>query len=355
MKILLFANTSWNLYNFRRGLISQLIENKHTVYALCNDDRYSQLLKKDNVNIIDFKVSQKGKNLFREFITIFHLFLIIKKLKPKYILSFTIKPNLYSLIISIFFNVKIINNITGLGNTFINKNFLTYLVIMLYKILLKRSHYILFQNNDDQIYFEKKYLIVNKKYDVIPGSGINIKKFNQIKKTFSDKNKLKFIFCGRTIKEKGIYEYCKASQMICKKNDYIEFYVLGFNNYEHLQEYKHIKFLNSNNYNKQMFINFDCVILPSYREGLPRVLLEFGLMGVPSITTNVPGCRSIVKDNHNGFLCEPKSTKSLYDSICNFINLSLTSRIKMSYNANQYVINNFDENIVISKYLSIIN
>lgn len=354
MKILLFSNSSWNLYNFRLGLIKKLIIENHDVYFLGSKCVDSDNLKKENIKMVQFDISQKGKNLFQELLTIYKLFISVKKLRPDYILSYTVKPNIYSLILTYFFKVKIINNITGLGNTFINTNLITYLVFFLYKILLKRSNFVFFQNHDDFDFFTKKKLI-NKSYSsVIPGSGVNIESFKFSKKNFNDSNNLNFIFCGRTIKEKGIIEFCECSLLINKNYPEISFFVLGFNNYDHLKKYKNIIFLDSNRFDKKKYIDFDCVILPSYREGLPKSLLEFGIQGVPSITTNVPGCNAIIKNGFNGFLCKSKSIDSLYFSIVEFINLPLTSRIKMSYNSRNFVIRNFNENLVIEKYLKIL-
>ncbi|MBS56467.1 MAG: hypothetical protein CMP16_01175, partial [Rickettsiales bacterium] len=326
------------------------------VYFLGTKDKYSELLIKEGFKFINFNLSQKGKNIFYELLTLFRLLIIFFKLRPDYIFSFTIKPNLYSLFFAYFLNLKIVVNITGLGNTFINKNFINYFIIQSYKILLKKSHYVFFQNKDDLNLFKKKKLIKNNSFDVLPGSGIDTKLFNSFHSKNINIKKTNFIFCGRTIREKGIYEYCEASKIISLEKKDVEFNILGFNDYNHLKnKYNHINFLDSNNFNFDSLENFDCLILPSYREGLPRSVLEFSIRGIPSIVTDVPGCRSIIKNQFNGLICQPNSIKSLVDCIKIFLDLPLTTRSKMSYNARKYVIENYDENIVIDKYLNLIN
>lgn len=356
MKIIFFSNSSWNVYNFRLNLIKEVKKQNNEVYLLGNKDKFSEALTREGIKFISFNLSQKGKNVFNELLTIFRLFLILFKLRPDFIFSFTIKPNLYSLITAFFLNSKIIVNITGLGNTFINKGLINFLIIQSYKILLKKSFHIFFQNNDDLDLFKKKKLLKTKNFDVLPGSGINTKNFNNSHKKNINIGSVKFIFCGRTIKEKGIFEFCEASKIIKNENENTKFFILGFNKYDHLKsKYNHIHFLDSNTFKDKSLDDFDCLILPSYREGLPRSVLEFSLRGIPSIVSDVPGCRSIIINKFNGLLCEARSTESLVKSIKYFLELPLNLRLKMSYNAKKFVINNFDESIVIKKYLKLLN
>ena len=355
MKILLFANSNWNLYNFRINLIKKINNRKNKIYFLGQNDKFTKKLLNLNINHLNLRLSPKGKNPIREIITLINLFYIIKKNNPDYILSFTIKPNLYSLLISFFIKTKVIVNITGLGNIFINKNFFTNLIIFFYKILLKNSYYIFFQNEDDLKYFKKLKLLNKSRYGILPGSGINLNLFQNNKKE-SFNNNLKFIYVGRTIKQKGVYEYCEASKILIKKFKNISFSMIGFGEFGHLKKkYPHINYIYSNNIDKLEFLNFDCLVLPSYREGMPRVVLEFSLLGIPSIVTNVPGCRHIIKDKFNGFLCDPYSIDSLIDAIEEYINLPLNKKIKMSHNAKKHVEENFNEKIVIKEYLNTLN
>ena len=187
-------------------------------------------------------------------ITIIKLYFIIKKLSPVYILAFTIKPNLYSLIVSYFLNIKVINNITGLGNTFINKNLLTSVIKILYKILIRKSHFIYFQNKYDCLEFKKLKLLNKKNFSIIPGSGINLNFFNKIKKN-NFNNKINFIYVGRTIKEKGIFEFCEASKIINNKYKNIYFSIIGFNKYDNIKNiYKNINYIYEDNLEKKYLL-----------------------------------------------------------------------------------------------------
>ena len=154
MKILLFANSSWNLYNFRIGLIESLTKKNHEIYFFGKNDNYTKKLLNKNINYVSLPLSKKGNNPLKEIVSFVFFFFKIRKIKPDIILSFTIKPNLYSLLISHFFKTKVIFNITGLGNTFINKNYLTYIIIFFYKLLINISFYIFFQNKYDLNYIK---------------------------------------------------------------------------------------------------------------------------------------------------------------------------------------------------------
>ena len=253
MKILIFANSSWNLYNFRIGLIRKLVLKKYEVSFISSNDKYSKLLTKENINFVKLDISPKGKNIFKELITIIKLYFIIRKLNPVYILAFTIKPNLYSLLISYFLNIKVINNITGLGNTFINKNLLTLLIKILYKILIRKSHFIFFQNKDDCFEFKKLKVLNKKNFSIIPGSGINLNYFNKIKKSDFNKN-INFVYVGRTIKEKGIFEFCEATKIINKKYKNVSFSIIGFNKYNDIINiYKNIIYIYEDNLEKNIY------------------------------------------------------------------------------------------------------
>ena len=330
-KIIISANSCWNLVNFRIGLIKNLIKNNYKIYIVAPSDYTTYELKKIGCVFYNIKINRKKKNIFDAMKNIFFYFRVIKKINPSVFLPFTIKPNIYGSIVCSYLKVNYINNITGLGTTFLGNKIIIKIVSLLYFIALRNSNMVFFQNKDDKKLFYKKKIYIKKNFSkVIPGSGIEIKKLRNYK---INNKKIFFLFIGRLIKHKGIYELISAIKKIKSLNFDVVFYVLGNNDQKNSYPVsdKQLKFWIKNKYIKYLgfkknikpFLNkADCVILPSYREGMSRALLEAALNYKPLIATNVPGCKDLVKNNFNGFLCRPKDANSLANAIKNFILLS---------------------------------
>ena len=171
---------------------------------------------------------------------------------------------------------------------------------------------------------------------------------------------------SRLIKDKGIYEYIEASQIINEKYNNIEFKLIGNIDYNNPSSIKKNELDNLIKDSKIIYKNFqdniyeeinksDCIILPSYREGLPRTLLEAGILKKPAITSNVPGCRDVIDHNYNGLICEPKNALDLANKIENFINMKESNLKQMGMNAFKNVLNKFDEKIILNHYIDVIN
>ena len=333
MNILLITNSYRSLINFRKSLINEL-SIKNTVTVICPYENHVNIAHlKINANLINIKFRRKGTNIFFEFLFFIKLFLLIYKVKPNVILNFTIKPNIYGSIISRILNIKCINTITGLGNTFINKNFLTRVVNLLYKLSIKKSFHNFFHNKDDIKIFKESKLITNN-YSLINGSGVDL--FDTKEFEYPYVKNLNFLFIGRIMKEKGIVEFCKAANDILLEYENCYFFAAGdFENKEiisKIQYYKDNNIVNFLGYinNISKFIKeSSAVILPSYREGLPHSLLIASAHARPIIATAVPGCNVVVKNNFNGFLCESKNYKSLRSSIIKFIKLDYEMKKKI--------------------------
>lgn len=340
--IFIISNTSWNLYNFRKELILELSKH-YDIYLVCSKDLFSKKLLNYNIRIIDIDFKKSKFNLLKDIINIIFLIRKINILKPKYILTFTIKPNFYLSMLSSLMNIKIITNISGLGSLFLSKKFYFKILYKFYiHIITSRSYHIFFQNDYDRIYFNKSKKYMNN-YSLIPGSGIDLKKY-EYKKIPIDNTY--FLFVGRLIKDKGVLELINAIKLI--KYEYnrqdINFLIVGDYDYknpssipkkiieESIQEnlFTHINFKSDI---KKILINSNCVILPSYREGMSRVLIEALAIGRPIITSNVPGCLEMVKESWNGYLVEPKNEISLAEKIIKFHDLSYSSKLNFSNNS----------------------
>jgi len=363
MKIIAISlNTTWNIYNFRLGLIKALQKEGYKLVAIAPKDEYVKNLEDEGVECFDIKMNNKGTNPIEDLKLIFDYIKVYKKAKPDVILSYTIKPNIYGSIAAKVLKIPVISNISGLGTVFLNDSITSKIARNLYKIGLKFPKRVFFQNSDDRDLFIKYKLVDAKKTDLLPGSGIDTNKFAPIEIQRDDK-KIKFLMIARLVGDKGLYEYLQAAEMIKKKYESVEFLLLGAFypgnptaiTKEELNKWVSkgvINYLGVSDNVKEEIAKVDCIVLPSYREGLSRVLLEAASMAKPIITNNVSGCKEVVEDGINGFLCEVRNYEDLASKIEKMINLQPLQRVQLGVNGREKVNKEFDENIVIQKYLN---
>ena len=357
MKVILISNSSWNLSNFRIDLIKKLIKKKVKVHTIAPFDDDTKKLLDLGCQHTSINLKKRSINPFFEFITFINLFKIIYKIKPNYILTFTIKPNIYASIISKFLRFKIIINITGLGSSLIRQNLLFYFILLIYKFSFSKTNMIFFQNSDDLEFF-RKYNLIQNKYKVIPGSGVNLKYFNV--NNFNTTNKdIDFLYVGRLIKDKGINEFCKASVKLIKKEKikaiiYVITHDIQNINY-YTKKFPDIYFKSKVSDIRFYYLRSKCTVLPSYREGTPRSLLESCAMKTPIIASDVVGCREVLVNDYNGLFCEPFSTESLLKTMKKFTNLSKEKKLLFSKNARSFVEKNYDSKIISNHYCKILN
>ncbi|NEW60877.1 glycosyltransferase family 4 protein, partial [Sulfurovum sp. bin170] len=282
------------------------------------------------------------------------------------ILQYTIKPNLYGTFVATFLKIPVINNISGLGTVFLKDKFVYKFARVLYKIILRFPKKIFFQNQHDYDMFVEKKIVKSNLCDVIPGSGINSDKFSPQKKKDSSSLSVTFLMIARLIKDKGIIEYIDAVKILKRKYPNTKFQLIGSLypgnpsaiSKEMLDGWidsNYIEYLDFSDDMEQIISKVDCVTLPSYREGLSRVLLESASMAKPIVTTDVVGCRDVVEHGVNGFLCEVKNANSLAMEMEKIILMTPQERTEMGNRGRERVIGKFDEKIVIEKYLNSIS
>ena len=230
MKILISINTSWNIYNFRLGLIKALQSQGFSVLALAPNDEYVELLEKEGVQCFSININSKGTNIIEDLKLTRDYYKTFKKLNPDLILSYTIKPNIYGNYAAKALRIPVINNVSGLGTLFIKKNLSTIIACGLYKTAFFKSNWIFFQNKEDQLLFQTKKLININKTSIIPGSGVNTEIFLVERSTNLGKT---ILFVGRLIGDKGIREFIEAAQALIKEFPDLKFKIvgeLGYNN-----------------------------------------------------------------------------------------------------------------------------
>ena len=365
MKIAIVLNTSWNIYNFRLGLVKALLAEGHEVVAIAPADEYTSKLVKAGCLYEEVKMDSRGANPIKDLSLIFELFRIYKRQKPDIILQYTIKPNIYGTFAATLLRIPVINNVCGLGTAFLNKNLVSKIAIALYKLAFRFPKLVFFQNNDDKEFFLKSKIIKKVNFDVLPGSGIDINEFVPQNKTFKEAP-FTFLLISRLIHDKGIVEYINAIKLLKSKGVEAKFQLLGQLDTKHARgiakelvdqwiEQGVVEYLGAVEDVKPFINNSDCVVLPSYREGTPRSLLEAASSGKPIVATDVAGCNNVVDHRVNGFLCQSKNVEDLAEKMEEMLLQDEESIKKMSDASRQIAVNSFDEKIVIGKYLDSIS
>lgn len=360
--IVITSNTSWYLYNFRKNTILSLINKGYRVVAVAPEDDYSIKLKSLGAEFSHILIDQGGTNPVKDIFTLFSFTKLYQKIRPAAVLNFTPKNNIYSTLAASLFGAKSINNIAGLGMVFINENLTAKLARFLYKISQPKAHTIFFQNEDDRALFAKYHLAPLEITDRVPGSGADLSRFSI--SPSQDDGTVRFLLIARMLYDKGIGHYVEAARELkAKYGGAVEFRLLGFldvNNpsavsKQDMQSWVDegiVNYLGTSDSVEKEIAQVDCMVLPSfYREGVPKSLLEACAMGKPIVTTDNVGCRETVDDGINGYLCELRSTASLVEKLERMITHSHEQRLQMGLQSRTKVEKEFDEKIVINKYL----
>ena len=362
MKIAICINTAWNLVNFRAGLISALIAEGHEVLAVAPPDKHVSRVTALGCRFVPITMDNRGTNPIKDFFLFVRLLRLLGREKPDVFLAYTIKPNVYGSLAAHCFGVPVINNIAGLGTVFIKNTLLTAVVRGLYKLSLRSSAKIFFQNEDDRSIFVREGLVDPALTDRLPGSGVDLQRFEYCPPTIS-KGGVRFLLIARMLWDKGVGELVQAARLLKQRGIQAEVCLLGFLDVKNPSAISRtqmdewvaegvVTYLGEADDVRPHIVEASCVILPSfYREGVPRSLLEAAAMGRPIITTNSVGCREVVDDGVNGFLCQPQDAQDLAEKMERFIALSSSERAEMGRRGREKIEREFDEKIVISKYL----
>ncbi|HDX9587167.1 TPA: glycosyltransferase family 4 protein [Bacillus pseudomycoides] len=361
-KVLLLGNHGFVIYNFRKELIKELLEKGYEVYISLPKDEKVDKMVEWGCKFIETNVDRRGTNPATDFKLILHYIKLLKQIKPDVVLTYTIKPNLYGGLACRFLNIPCINNITGLGSGFSKSPLLKSFLSTLYKISLKKSSCVFFQNTEDMKTLVDSE-IVKGHYELIPGSGVNLNEYKF--KKFPDGDTLTFIFIGRIMRDKGIDQYLEAAKVIKQKYSNTQFNVIGFvektqphynDMINQLQDEGYVTYLGYQSDVKPFVQEAHCLIQASHGgEGLSNVLLEAAATGRALIASNIPGCRETINEGQNGYIFEAKNTNSLVEQIEKFINLTHVERKQMGINSREKIEKEFDRNIVVEAYMQKIN
>jgi glycosyltransferase involved in cell wall biosynthesis len=365
-KIIICLNTAWNLYNFRTGLIRTLVAQGYEVVAVAPYDEYAPRLNGLGCRFVNFPIDNQGTNPWRDFLLLVSFFKLLLRERPAAYLGFTIKPNIYGSLVAHAIGIPVINNIAGLGAVFIKNGWLRWFVTTLYRLALRRSKKVFFQNSDDQKMFIEGGLVGKSVAALLPGSGIDLEHFSSRVRLVdfgsSQGRPFQFLLHARMLWDKGVGEFVEAARLLGGKGLQVEFLLMGFVNVPNPAAIPQsvintwvsegcVKFIESSDDVRTAIAEADCIVLPSYREGIPRSLLEAAAMAKPIITTDVSGCRDVVTDGVNGFLCKVGDAQDLAQCMEKMVNLTLAQRAAMGAVGRLKMERHFDERIVFAKYI----
>ena len=370
MKIGIVVNSSWNIYNFRAGLIKAFLQN-HEVIAIAPDDGYRESLEEMGCTFEPVPMECKGTNPINDALLVKRLVTAYKKHKLDVVLHYTIKPNIYGTMAAEILKIPSINNVTGLGTVFLREGISSKIAQYLYRFTFRFPQTVFFQNKDDRELFVSKNLVKESIARLLPGSGIDTNHFVPNTPTLSipkeeNKKEFTFLLIARVLYDKGIAEYADAIKLLRSKGINARFQLLGKidetkglgvpeKQIKQWEKEGILKYLGTTGDVRPLISNADCIVLPSYREGTPRTLLEAACLGKPIITTDVPGCRETVIHNFNGYLCEAKNAYDLADKMHRMICLDKGKLEEMGVSSRWLAETKFDQQIIIKKYTEVID
>lgn len=351
MKIMIIANSSGGLYNFRKDLINELKKNNEIVIITPFTNQIDKL-KTLNVKLIEIPVDRRGINPVTDLKLLNSFRKLFNKIKPDLAITYTIKPNIYASLIARLKKIDYAVNITGLGTAFQSDNLLRKLIVFLYKIALKKVKVVFFENEENQNIFINEHIVSRDKTYKLNGAGVNLEDYPLME--YPDKNQdIRFLFIGRIMKEKGIDELLEAADRIKKDYPAVQFDIVGpmEDNYkETIDEYVNNDVINYYGFQsdvKPFIKQCHCFILPSYHEGMANTLLESASMGRPLITSDINGCKEAV--NNNGYLVRVKDSTDLYLKIKEFVKLDYKDKVILSKNSRKHIEEVFDKRKVVKE------
>jgi glycosyltransferase involved in cell wall biosynthesis len=367
MKIVICINTAWNLLNFRAGLIRALVMAGHEVVAVAPHDEYAAELDSLGCRYVPLPMDNGGTRPAQDALLLWRFWRLLRRERPDVYLGYTVKPNVYGSLAAHWLGIPVVNNIAGLGAVFIKGGWLVHLVQGLYRAALGRSARVFFQNGDDRQMFVQGGLVKPDATELLPGSGIDLQRFQPVPLPCPmGSSAVRFLLIARMLRDKGVAEYVEAARTLKARWPLAEFGLLGFVDAQNptaisraqigqwvAQGYVH--YLGVSNDVRQQIALADCVVLPSYREGTPRTLLEAAAMGRPLVTTDAVGCREVVDDGSNGYLCKVRDAHDLADKMERILMMTCAQREAMGLKGRNKVELKFCEKSVIDKYMAAID
>ena len=358
--LVLSINASWNVLNFRRGLVDDWLEAGWRVVAMTPADTYASRLAEIGVEHVPIAIDSAGLSPVRDLGLLLSYRRRLRQLRPDAFLGFTAKPNIYGSLAAHSLGIPVINNISGLGTAFMKDGPLRWIVERLYRLALRRSATVFFQNEEDRQLFIDRGLVRATKARLLAGSGVDLAHFAP-RPGDRPPGPFTFLLAGRLLWQKGVGEYVEAARLVRREAPEARFQLLGFLEaanvsavgLHHVDSWRAeglIDYLGETDDVRPHIAAADCLVLPSYREGLPRSLLEGAAMAKPLIASDVPGCRHMVEHGVNGLLCKVRDAGALAEAMLAMLQLDDLGRAEMGAAGRRRVERDFGEERVIEAY-----
>ena len=354
-KIMILANSSGGLYDFRNELVQELLK-YHQVIISLPDEVKSALFEEEGCKVVRIPINRRGMNPLQDLKLIRAYRKLIRQEKPDLVLTYTIKPDVYGGMVCAALKVPYICTITGLGSAFQKKGPVLKLVELLYHLGLRKADCVFFQNEENRRIFQSAGLVSGNNR-LVSGSGVNLKVHTL--EEYPEGQGILFLFVGRMMKEKGIEEFLGAAEAL--HGEHIQFAVLGYcdEDYQALLDEKEkegvILQLGFHPDVQAYYKKCSAIVLPTYHEGMSNVLMEASATGRPVIASNISGCREIYEEGVTGFGFAPRSTEALIIALKKFIALSKQDRAAMGRSARGKMEREFDRSRVVEAYMEEIN
>lgn len=351
---------SYGLHSSRKELIQSFIDQGWNVITASGSDKYTNSLIEMGAHFRELKFYRGGLSLSKDTKTYFDIRKIIKVTAPDIIHIFHSKPSILGNLACLGFKGKLITTMTGLGHSVMNGGVKEKITALAYKLSLWKSDKVIFLNPDDLNYCLDRKIVKKNKSELIISSGIKTENYVNLQLT---KPKIpRILFAGRLLRDKGIYEFVEAAENVKRKHE-VEFIIAGEVDEDHPASVsidwitdKHdkgiIQFIGYCSRLSDEFVKSTVFVLPSYGEGVPRVILEASASGLPIITTDVNGCRTAIANNQTGILVEPRNALAIQEAIEKILD-NPDKGIEMGQKGKKWIAENFDRKVILSKYLKV--
>lgn len=360
MHILMTVNAAWNIWNFRRPLVEALSADGHQITVLAPPDNTVAELERIGCRFRPLEMSVKGLNPIEDLKLQRRLKRIFREEQPDAVLSFTIKNNIFGARAARAAGVPFIPNVTGLGTAFLSGGFLQTVAEQLYRRAFAKLPIVFFQNEDDRDLFLDRKLVRTDQARLLPGSGIDLERFAPAELPSVDAPPV-FLMIARLLRDKGVIEFVEAARQIKARHPSARFQLLGATGSENRTAIDTatvegwvaegvMEYLGTTSDVRPAIAAASCVVLPSYREGAPRTLIEAAAMARPLIATDVPGCRAVVDHDVSGFLCAVRNADSLAAAMERFLTLPPQAKAEMGRAGRLKMEREFDQALVVKAY-----
>ena len=365
--IALVANSTWNIHNFRLNLLDKFIGEGHDVIVIAPVDQYIEYKEKYPAvkHVALRSLDRDSTNPLKDLVLITELTRKYKRLKPDLVIHFTNKPNIYGAIAARRAKIDSIAIVTGLGYAFIHNGFIKSVTTALYKYTSKYHKKFIFENIEDRELFENENIITKGQGISVKGCGVNTTYFHPYPNQEVNEAMV-FTFVGRLLYDKGVKEFVEAARIIKLVHPKTQFWLVGEldpDNPATVEKDELIEWVDSDivyyhgfQRDVRPFISkSDCVVLPSYREAIPRTITEAMAMAKPVITTDTAGCREAVEVEVNGYLAKLRDANDLAESMQKIISLTEEERKSMGQAGRNIVMNQFDDRLIANHIYDIIS